>query len=543
MYYGDTHAHSHYSDGMGDPKDYFELGKAGGKAFDTMTDHNHLDSRMGVDPSDPRAADQAGVPIIAAAPEEYQATRAAADAVTEEGNYVGLVGTELGTIGKYTPPGKAFAETGEATSFAAPTDGLIGRTETSAHPHGEEGHVHSHEDPHPGEVIKLRVHQPDGSVEENNYVLPNDVVPPKPEIPTVRIEGLVASGEPGAARSALPPEDMGPRYIHDHRTSTGVNHSIVIDAPKLIVSVKNPDIVKQLPPGSVTYQDGNYKDLFGIVQGMQASDGGILPMSLAHPNKQMRPIEYGRKSFANDREWISTLDGNVRMIEIIKGEALNPNPTDVMKSADLSPENLAYYVDQGLHVGPVGGRDDHFHMPLGRPMGTGVLGQNLTKHELLEGMRNRRVSATTSRKLLQGYMSTEDGVPMGSILDQNAVHDLNLKMNVGGVIDPKAQYKATLFGDANVGDGKLATKIQSLDVSGQDLLSANNQIKFDQVTHKLGNKSAWYVQLTRTDPVTENTDYMWTAPIWIEPLAGSTHNLLTRSLVGAGAQPLEQILH
>ncbi|HEY9793217.1 MAG TPA: hypothetical protein V6D22_22645 [Candidatus Obscuribacterales bacterium] len=547
MYYGDTHAHSHYSDGLGDPKDYFEQSKAGGKAFDTMTDHNHLDARMGVDPNDPRAEDQVGVPIIAAAPEEYQATRAAADAVTEEGKYVGLVGTELGTIGHYTPPGKGIIDTADgAAGLASPNDtlGILGKNDaTSGHVHSDGEDGHSHEAPRPGETIKLRVTQPDGSVEENNYILPNDVVPPpKPIVPTAQIDGIINAGEPFSLRSA-PPQPDGPRYIHDHRQSTGVNHSIVIDAPKLIVSVKNPDVIKKLPPGSVTYQDGNYKELFGIVQNMQASDGGILPMSLAHPNKQMRPIEYGRKSFDDDSQWIQTLDGNVRMIEIIKGEALNPNPTDVMKSADLSPENLAYYVDKGLHVGPVGGRDDHFHMPLGRPMGTGVLGQNLTKHELLEGMRNRRVSATTSRKLLQGFMTTEDGVPMGSILDQNAVHDLNLRMTVGGVVDPQAKYQATLFGDVNVGDGKLATKIQSLDLTGQDILKSNNQIQFDQVSHKLGNKSAWYVQLTRSDPQTQNTDYMWTAPLWIEPLAGTTHNIFARTLVGAGAQPLEQVLH
>ncbi|GAI55467.1 unnamed protein product, partial [marine sediment metagenome] len=114
------------------------------------------------------------------------------------------------------------------------------------------------------------------------------------------------------------------------------------------------------------------------------------------------------------------------------------------------------------------------------------------------------------------------------ILDQNAINDLNISMFVGGKVEPAAEYKVNLWSDPKIGDGNLATMVQSKSLSGQEILDANGQVKFDQAQHKIGNKSAWYVEVQRTDPKTSNTDYMWTAPIWVEPLDGALgHSLMT----------------
>jgi hypothetical protein len=75
-------------------------------------------------------------------------------------------------------------------------------------------------------------------------------------------------------------------------------------------------------------------------------------------------------------------------------------------------------------------------------------------------------------------------------------------------------------------------------LTGQELLDGSGQVAFDQVHHVIGNKSAWYAEVQRVDPTTHNTDYMWTAPVWIEPTTGPGPSFLTRALVGAGSSYL-----
>ncbi|MBX9724858.1 MAG: hypothetical protein K2X81_25865, partial [Candidatus Obscuribacterales bacterium] len=226
------------------------------------------------------------------------------------------------------------------------------------------------------------------------------------------------------------------------------------------------------------------------------------------------------------------------LVEVITGEALNPDPIEVMKPHDMAPINMAGYIDKGLHVAPTYGRDDHFAMPGGRPAGTGIMSSTLDKQGLMDGMRNRQTIATTSTALLKGYMTANDKFPMGTIFDQNAVNALDIKMNLVGDIDPRAKYAVKLWADPTIGDGNLATMIQTKSLTGQDLINAKGQVAFDKVQHQLGNKSAWYVEVQRTDPKTQNNDFMWTAPVWVEPLSGASHSLLTRALVGAGSSYL-----
>ena len=84
-----------------------------------------------------------------------------------------------------------------------------------------------------------------------------------------------------------------------------------------------------------------------------------------------------------------------------------------------------------------------------------------------------------------------------------------------------------------IGDGRLAKPLQVLELTGADLINTHGPAAFNQVQHKLGNKSAYYVEVQRVDPITTNTDFLWTAPIWVEPVA-TVQSPFLRGLIGAG---------
>src|SRR5262249_52745456 len=149
--------------------------------------------------------------------------------------------------------------------------------------------------------------------------------------------------------------------------------------------------------------------------------------------------------------------------------------------------------------------------------------------------RERRTMASTNFGKLNGYMMANDKFYMGSILDQNAVHDLDLKMKMGGEIDPNATYTMKLFADAKVLDGKDATIVQTKEVTGQELTDANGEFHFDQVKHTLGDTSLYFTEVNLKE-ADGNTERMWTSPIWVQPLAGDKHGVVASLSAGGLTQ-------
>ena len=251
--------------------------------------------------------------------------------------------------------------------------------------------------------------------------------------------------------------------------------------------------------------------------------------------------DYGVTSFSNKQEWLDQfVKPFVRLQEVVKGEALNPNPVvETMKPGDFDPQSFAGYIDMGVQAGPTYGRDSHFGDPGGRPAGTGLLAKSLDESGIYDAMRNRRTFATTNYADLQGVLTANnDSIYMGTVLDQAAVPTLNLKLKVGGNIDPGAKYQIKLLADEQIGDGQVAAPIKTVTMTGADLLKANSEVSFDPIQHKLGNTSAYYVQVQRTGSGSTTTDNLLTAPIWVEPLSGQKHGLLTHMMVGNGAQTI-----
>ncbi|MBU6455280.1 MAG: hypothetical protein KGS72_26150 [Cyanobacteria bacterium REEB67] len=536
MYFGSLHGHSRYSDGMGLPIDLYKKAIAEGQQVTTITDHNHLAARGGVGPDDPRAADQAKSPIIAASPIEYSQTFADAAATTTPGQHVSLVGTEVGTIGKVGGGGGHADGNGGHPRSGGAEDG------------NEQGLVGHLDDNHtPGEI-----HDHDHADFEGNAAH--------------HTHGMMNPESIGEKNPGGKPFDLAfaRAESNDANHISGVNHFNLFEVPTFFEStkqaptgpkaalmraigiepapvVKTPDVVK--------INDGDVKAMVDHLDNLTATDGGKPIVQLNHPRyladenantpTALRGRDYGQKSFKNQQEWLDRfVTPYVRQVELIKGGALNPNPVDKVPTGNLDPTSFAGYLDKGVHASPTFGRDFHFGDPVGNPGATGIYAKALDKPSVLNALRERRTIATTSSKNLSGVLTGNDQFMMGSILDHSIVPSLNLKMRIDGDVAPDASYTVKLWGDTNLGDGKLASVVQEKTVKGSDLLKDNQTVAFDPVHGVTGQNSAYYVEVQRQAAGASDTDRMWTAPIWLENLAGNKHSLYSKFIAGQFASNL-----
>ena len=540
LYKGPLHGHSRYSDGMGEPKTIYAKAKNEGLDFAAVTDHNHPAARGGVKPDDVRAKDQTGTPTVAEDPTLYTKTFEQAKAATDD-SFVGLVGVELGTIGKV-------------------------------------GGQHKHDDffgPSPDAIVKPNQATPPRPAEfagKPDGIVPEGIIPPvKEPIGTLGKapgEGTTPNFDRTPGESGSRSSQMETAAAADGKNLGGVNHINVLEVPTFLESVREPrgaletfvlkmsgrdasPVIKK--PDVVKINDGDYKALVDHLDGLKDSTGGTPVIQLNHPRFKAdespstpvgeRGRDYGQKAFKSHQEWLDRFaTPYVRQIEVIKGGALTPDPVEVVPPGAVDATSFAGYLDKGVHASPTFGRDFHYGDPAGTPGTTMIMAKKLDKPSLLDGLRERRTIATTNGDKLNATMWGNDKHPIGSILDQAAVPDLKLSANIGGEVVPAAEYKIKLWGDKKLGDKKLAEVVEERSMSGQELLAAQNKVSFDALEHKLGNKSAYWMEIQRTDPVSGHTDRMFTAPIWVEPLTGSKHSFYMRWLTGNSGQTFDALV-
>jgi hypothetical protein len=546
MFFGSLHGHSRYSDGMGLPIDLYKKAIAEGQQVTTITDHNHLAARGGVGPDDPRAADQAKSPIIAASPIEYSQTFADAAATTTPGQHVSLVGTEVGTIGKVgggSGHGGGNGGSGDGAGNGGGKGGGHGHPRSGGAEDGNEQGLVGHLD---DDQAAGQGHDHDHADFADNAAH--------------HTHGMMNPESIGEKNPGGKPFNLAEARAesNDANHISGVNHYNLFEVPTFFEStkqaptgpkaallraigiepapvVKTPDVKK--------INDGDVKGMVDVLDYLTATDGGKPIVQLNHPRyladenpntpAAQRGRDYGQKSFKNQQEWLDRfVNPYVRQVELIKGGALNPNPVDKVPTGNLDPTSFAGYLDKGVHASPTFGRDFHFGDPVGNPGATGIFAKTLDKPSILNALRERRTIATTSSKNLSGVLTGNDQFMMGSILDHSVVPSLNLKMRIDGDVAPDASYTVKLWGDTNLGDGKLATVVQEKTVKGSDLLKDNQTVAFDPVQGVTGQNSAYYVEVQRQAAGASDTDRMWTAPIWLENLAGSKHNLYSKFIAG-----------
>lgn len=344
----------------------------------------------------------------------------------------------------------------------------------------------------------------------------------------------------------------------------GKNHFIMIEMPQFFEAVRRPrtlfetlsnpfrrmfgmkEIPEVKPPEVIKYNDGDMRGLLTHIRsnGLKDTTGNDPIFIMAHPRwaqdhapglpKGTKGADYGRYSYRTKKEWIAETDQHFRMIEVIKGQAMNPNPVPEVGMKDIDLLSFRGYLNEGFHVSPTVGRDAHFGNPLGNPAETGILVSRVDKSGVMEAMRQRRTMATTSMDRLKGSVEANDRYQMGSIIDQAISPDLKLTTRIDSKIAPDAQYTFKLWGDTKVGDRTLADVVQQTTMTGDDLISAGSRFSFDKVRQTIGDKGAYFVEVVRKDPVSGHNDHMYLAPFWIEPISGGgRHSLWMRLLAGS----------
>ena len=522
------HGHTKFDDGMGTAEENYAKAQAGGLDVSFLTPHNHDGARQGVAPDDPRAAAEAGVPILAQAPEEYASIINAAKAASKPGEFYAGFGVEAGTIGPggHDHGGGGGDHGGGDNGHGGHGGKDVGDTDNGA---AKPEFAKAAADPLATEVAALGA----------------------PKKSTLAADEPVTPGTDGKADQ--PDKPLTPLEAARLTHHGGVNHINIFGlTDSLIVAIRQPHPVaaamaklfgRDVPTPTIKdYPDGDYAALADVMDKTTDVTGQKPIVQLNHPRWESNgSTDYGITSFPDLQTYLAKFARPyIRLIEVIKGEALNASPVvTTMKPGDFDPVSYSGYIDMGIQAGPTYGRDSHFGDPGGRPAGTGLLAKTLDEPGVYDAMRNRRTFATTNYADLQGVLTANnDAIYMGTVLDQAASPNLNLKFKVGGNIDPNAKYEINLMADEQIGDGKVAAPMKTVTMSGADLIKANQQVAFDPIQHKLGNSSAYYVQVARTEPGSTTTDHLLTAPIWVEPLSGQTHGLVTKMLVGNGSQVL-----
>jgi hypothetical protein len=130
--------------------------------------------------------------------------------------------------------------------------------------------------------------------------------------------------------------------------------------------------------------------------------------------------------------------------------------------------------------------------------------QLLTKRDVLDSIRARRVYATDDRHLRVTFAINE--YPMGSIASVPSGTPLRIELTFSNPEEPHASYWISLRRDTPGGALEAVQELAGTDFAG------NGRVVFTQFSRSKGEEYflAHIVQRSGT-----RTDHVWTAPIWL----------------------------
>jgi hypothetical protein len=161
------------------------------------------------------------------------------------------------------------------------------------------------------------------------------------------------------------------------------------------------------------------------------------------------------------------------------------------------------YLNAGFRVAPTADSDGpwrdarHDHR-------TAVVAQRLTKRDVLDSIRARRVYTTDDRHLRVTFAINE--YPMGSIASVPSGTPLRIELTFSNPEEPHASYWISLRRDTPGGALEAVQELAGTDFAG------NGRVVFTQFSRSKGEEYflAHIVQKSVT-----RTDHVWTAPIWL----------------------------
>lgn len=268
----------------------------------------------------------------------------------------------------------------------------------------------------------------------------------------------------------------------------------------------------------IDVENGNYRGLYDEWLPQHPDSLGQGPLvQFNHPdfkadikNASTKPKErendYGYDDYnKNFPELLSHAEKYVSLIEIVSGPALTDGTNLPIKSGNRHEKDYWFYLNEGFRVAPTANQDNHF-----RNWGTittartAVLADRLTKNDILQALKARRVYATEDQNLHVSF--TVNGQPLGSIIRTQNPQDLTIEAQVSDPDEPNAQYRIELYGD-EIGGDMIEDALEEVEREG------DGPVSFSERRFESG-RSFFFIKVFQEGSGRE--DLAWTAPVWIE---------------------------
>jgi hypothetical protein len=213
--------------------------------------------------------------------------------------------------------------------------------------------------------------------------------------------------------------------------------------------------------------------------------------------------DYGVLNFGSLAATLTAALPHVRTIQIING------PHDATGSGhrvtNVKSRTYLQYLNAGFRIAPTADQDNHF-ITHGSATDhrTAVLAPTLTKTNVLEAIRERRVYASQDKNLK--ILFTINGQPLGAVVPMPAGTPLRIEVQLTDPDEATANYRVSLRRDVVGGEVEADQEFAGGDASG------NGTLIFDQFQHSAADEY-FLVQVVQMGG--DGADEAWTAPIWL----------------------------
>lgn len=208
--------------------------------------------------------------------------------------------------------------------------------------------------------------------------------------------------------------------------------------------------------------------------------------------------DYGRSDIESLDRFLAMTTPFVRTIQITM-----PTPVDGPQASEAGARTYLEYLNAGFRVAPtadsgVPPRGD------GQNSGTAILAPRLTKRDILESIRARRLYATDDRHTRVTFSINHHA--MGTIAPIPSGTPLRIEFTFSNPNEPDASYWISLRRDTPGGEVEAADELCGTDFAG------DGRVVFTQFRRSTVDEYflAHIVQRSRG-----RTSHVWTAPIWL----------------------------
>lgn len=262
----------------------------------------------------------------------------------------------------------------------------------------------------------------------------------------------------------------------------------------------------------ITTKNGDYKRVF---TNEWMTEYKVCCIQFNHPweagvpsNKISTPadVNYGFNKYPNRAAFVQAVDNRVVAIEVVNGPGTKDPTSGQVLNSKADPSYYFRYLNMGLHIAPTADQDNHFRTwGTLTPARTVVLAPRLTRDNILDALKRRRVYASQDNDLKVGFKL--NGEVMGSRLSALGVGEpaeISIRIDDGGAATNT--YLVKIYYDDRPGYG-LAKLID------QGTTANHKTITFSH-TPKAG-KGYYFTEVTITKGDNKGKR-AWTAPIWLE---------------------------